>query len=172
MDAKFLTRTLGGLTAGASSLLLVFACSSGDESLGSDSTAAQHGKGGSSSNTEPNCEMIECLRAVECVETCGGPVIQASCCPCPDGLLDELVECPSGGEGGASPGGGSGGTVSMGGYSAAGTPGNGEGGHAQAGGGGEPGTVEPDLSQLHAACDGGSCPPGLTPLSYYGFAGP
>jgi len=173
MDAKFLAKTLGGLTIGVTSFLLTFACNSGDESLGSDSNASEHGKGGSTSNTDPTCETIECFRAVECVEQCGGPVVQASCCACPDGLLDSLVDCPSGGgnEGGASSG-GSGGTVSMGGHSAAGTPGNGEGGYAQGGVGGESGTVEPDLTQLHANCDGGTCPTGLTAMEYYGFAGP
>lgn len=37
-----------------------------------------------------------CFRAVECVERCGGPVLQSSCCPCPSGTFDS-IECGVGG---------------------------------------------------------------------------
>lgn len=33
----------------------------------------------------------ECFRAVSCVETCGGTVVQIGCCPCPTGTFDDLV---------------------------------------------------------------------------------
>ena len=82
MDARFLTRAVS-FTVGASSLLWVFACSSGDESLGRDQNATQRGTGGTtagttSTGTDPNdCDIIECFRPVECVEQCGGPIGEA-----------------------------------------------------------------------------------------------
>jgi hypothetical protein len=174
MDARFLARALG-LTIGASSLLSAVACSQ-DESLGRDENAASRGMAGGAgtSSTDPNCDTIECFRALECVEYCGGPIVQSSCCPCPSGLLDELVDCPSGG-GGTT---GSGGTTSSGGFSGdPNVPRGGEGGYATGGApGGEagaPGSVEPDLNQLHVSCVDGACPDGsgLTALEYYGFDG-
>ncbi len=177
MDAKFLARTLG-LTIGASSMLWAFACSQ-DESLGRDQNAASRGMAGgagtTSTSTDPNCETIECFRAVECVERCGGPVVQSSCCPCPSGLLDELVDCPSTGSGGTTS---SGGNTGSGGFSGdVNVPQGGEGGYAMGGApGGEagaPSTGEPDLNQLHVSCVDGGCPAGsgLTALEYYGFDG-
>lgn len=32
----------------------------------------------------------ECFRAIVCVEACGGPVVQASCCECPRGTFDAI----------------------------------------------------------------------------------
>jgi hypothetical protein len=39
----------------------------------------------------------ECIRAVECVEACGGNVVQSGCCPCPEGTFDN-IQCSAGGE--------------------------------------------------------------------------
>lgn len=44
------------------------------------------------------CVIEECYRSVSCVEECGGPVIQSSCCSCPEGSFDDL-ECPPAGGG-------------------------------------------------------------------------
>lgn len=44
------------------------------------------------------CAIVECYRAVSCVEECGGPVIQSSCCACPEGSFDD-IECGSEGAG-------------------------------------------------------------------------
>lgn len=65
----------------------------GDDSstTGSDPT----GGGGS-----PDCEQIQCLRAIECVETCDGPVVKSGCCPCDEGTFDR-IECGSTTKGGA-----------------------------------------------------------------------
>jgi hypothetical protein len=41
---------------------------------------------------QPLCEEVQCFRAIECVETCGGKVIQSGCCPCPRGTFDS-IEC-------------------------------------------------------------------------------
>lgn len=37
----------------------------------------------------------ECFRAILCVEVCGGPIVQASCCDCPSGTFDTLRCRPS-----------------------------------------------------------------------------
>lgn len=47
----------------------------------------------------------ECVRAVKCVEKCGGEVVQSGCCPCPDGTFDDF-ECNAGSGGGGGTGGG------------------------------------------------------------------
>jgi len=39
----------------------------------------------------PTCENIQCIRAVNCVKTCGGPVVQSGCCPCPPPSFDDIV---------------------------------------------------------------------------------
>ena len=44
------------------------------------------------------CAIEECYRLVSCVEECGGPVIQSSCCACPEGSFDD-IECPPSGGG-------------------------------------------------------------------------
>jgi hypothetical protein len=43
---------------------------------------------------EPDCKTASCVRAVDCVKKCGGPVVQTGCCPCPAGTVDSL-DCPS-----------------------------------------------------------------------------
>jgi hypothetical protein len=46
--------------------------------------------------TKPaRCEIIECFRAVLCVEKCGGPVLSSGCCPCPPPTFDS-ISCTSG----------------------------------------------------------------------------
>jgi hypothetical protein len=55
------------------------------------------GAGCGESNSEA-CVIKECYRAVSCVEECGGPVIQSSCCSCPEGTVDE-IDCASAGGG-------------------------------------------------------------------------
>ncbi len=49
---------------------------------------------GGKATPEPgaDCGQIECFRAIECVASCGGPVHQAGCCPCPEGTFDS-IEC-------------------------------------------------------------------------------
>jgi hypothetical protein len=54
-------------------------------------------------NDDPSdCGVTECFRAVECVEECGGPVVQSGCCPCPEGTIDS-IDCGSGGKGPREP---------------------------------------------------------------------
>lgn len=58
------------------------------------------GSGGSGASTSSD-DCGECFRAVECVEMCGGEVLQSGCCACPSGTFDN-IDCPSaGGAGGA-----------------------------------------------------------------------
>lgn len=42
---------------------------------------------------KPDCNVDECVVAVDCVKKCGGPVVQTGCCPCPAGTLNAL-DCP------------------------------------------------------------------------------
>lgn len=41
-----------------------------------------------------DCLIPECYRPINCVEECGGPVIQSSCCACPEGTFDD-IDCAS-----------------------------------------------------------------------------
>ncbi len=34
---------------------------------------------------------VQCIRAIECVQTCGGPVLQSGCAACPSGTFDNWV---------------------------------------------------------------------------------
>lgn len=43
---------------------------------------------------EPDCTQMECYRPYVCVERCGGPVLSAGCCQCPEGQIDSFVDCP------------------------------------------------------------------------------
>ncbi len=58
---------------------------------------------GSCGTSVADGDECACFRAVECVESCGGPVVQSGCCPCPEGSFDS-IDCPgttgSGGGGG------------------------------------------------------------------------
>jgi hypothetical protein len=40
-----------------------------------------------------DCETIQCIRAITCAKSCTAEVVQAGCCPCPEGLIDTFVEC-------------------------------------------------------------------------------
>jgi hypothetical protein len=53
---------------------------------------------GCSNGGAAECAIEECYRLVNCVEECGGPVIQSSCCACPEGTVDD-IDCPSEGGG-------------------------------------------------------------------------
>jgi hypothetical protein len=55
--------------------------------------------------------MVQCIRAIECVSDCDGPVLSSGCCPCPAGTFDK-IECMTGaggtsGSAGANAGGSS-----------------------------------------------------------------
>ena len=39
-------------------------------------------------STGPECG--ECLRAITCVKSCGGPAVTSGCCPCPAGTFDDI----------------------------------------------------------------------------------
>ncbi|HEY6560818.1 MAG TPA: hypothetical protein VI072_26255 [Polyangiaceae bacterium] len=39
----------------------------------------------------PTCNITTCFRAIECVNSCGGPVIQSGCCACPPPSFDNIV---------------------------------------------------------------------------------
>jgi hypothetical protein len=79
--------------------------SSGSSGAATGSSGAGNGSGfGGTGGAEP-CEEFQCLRAIECVETCGGPVLKASCCPCDPGSFDN-IQCGAGGGGGGGGGGG------------------------------------------------------------------
>lgn len=74
--------------------LLAAAC--GDDSPGGGGSGGGGGTAGAGG--VPDCG--ECFRAIDCVETCGGEVLQSGCCPCPEGTFDDL-ECSADGGGGA-----------------------------------------------------------------------
>jgi hypothetical protein len=84
------------------------------------------GAGGSSGGGTDDCENVQCIRPINCVESCGGPVLKSSCCPCDPGTFDD-IEC------------------------------------------GAPGGIPPGLNQ---DCVDDMCPEGLTPVQFYGIAGP
>jgi hypothetical protein len=67
---------------------------SGGATGGAVSSGGKDGGGGAG-----DCTTIQCIRAIECVEECGGPVMSSGCCPCPGGTFDQ-IECMTG-EGGA-----------------------------------------------------------------------
>jgi len=113
---------------------------------GSSGAAGRGGSGGSAG--APDCEVVQCIRPIDCVEVCGGPVLKSSCCPCDEGTFDNF-ECDGAGGGGSRRGFG-------------GAPGEPSGG---AGAGFDP-------SDLNSDCVDDTCPEGLTPIHYYGIAGP
>jgi hypothetical protein len=157
---------------------LIPACS-GDASLGdnhgsqsADQDVHHGGSAGAASSASAGaattCAAAECIRAIECVASCGGPVLKSGCCPCDAGTFDRALEC--GASTGGSGGGGSGGGSSTAGTSnaAAGTPADSGGSSAQAGAA----PTAPGTDGLNAACgaDAG-CAAGLTPVHFYGVAG-
>ena len=58
---------------------------------GDDGGPADTGTAGDSSGG--GCGIMECFRSVDCAATCDGPILSSSCCPCPAGQLDVLIEC-------------------------------------------------------------------------------
>jgi hypothetical protein len=57
-----------------------------------DPTSSDAGTEDSNPVPTDECEQIQCFRAVECVETCGGAVVSSGCCPCAEGTFDN-IEC-------------------------------------------------------------------------------
>ena len=49
--------------------------------------------GGCGSEEPPasDCGISECLRNIECVAECGGPVLSSGCCACPEGSFDSIL---------------------------------------------------------------------------------
>ena len=58
------------------------------------SEAATTGGDATGGGGSPDCEQIQCIRAIECVESCEGPVVKSGCCPCDEGTFDR-IECAS-----------------------------------------------------------------------------
>jgi len=71
---------------------------------GTSEGGADHGGTGGSGGA-PDCQIGECLRAVVCLDECGGNVVSTSCCPCATNTVDQTTCMAAGGQGG---GGGSG----------------------------------------------------------------
>ncbi|HLK89139.1 MAG TPA: hypothetical protein VKZ18_04540 [Polyangia bacterium] len=76
----------GGGTAGAGS--------GGTGAAGGQGGA---GAGGAGTGGTGGCGVIECLRAYECVASCGGPVQSSGCCPCAAPLFDRATGCADAG---------------------------------------------------------------------------
>jgi hypothetical protein len=137
--------------------------SSSDQNVteGGSATAGAAGKSGASggsSGAASSCAEAQCVRAIECVAACDGPVLQSGCCPCDAGTFDRMLEC-SGSNGGTSGGGTSNGSGSTGASDAGGA--NGQAGAD---------TTAP-VTGLNAACVTDTCPENLTPVHFYGVAG-
>jgi hypothetical protein len=69
----------------------------GDSTGGETSaTGTPPASGGSGDSGAPPCQHWECFRAVECVASCGGPVLKSGCCPCDAGTFDR-IQCGAAG---------------------------------------------------------------------------
>jgi hypothetical protein len=55
---------------------------------GSSGSSGSSGSGGSSGSASSS--GVSCFRAVRCRATCGGPILQQGCGPCPTGTIDDL----------------------------------------------------------------------------------
>ncbi len=75
--------------------------SSGSGGGGAGTTTSTSQTGGSGGG----CGIPECFAPVECVEQCGGAIVQSGCCPCEGGLID-VYTCGTGGAGGGTGGAG------------------------------------------------------------------
>lgn len=86
--------TTGGDPTGGSA-------TTGSDPTGASATTGSDPTGGTGGSGSLNCEEVQCIRAIECVESCDGPVLKASCCPCDEGTFDN-IECSAatGGSGG------------------------------------------------------------------------
>ena len=158
------SETSGGVSAGGKTSVGGTQASSGGKKQTSAGGTTSSGAGGtktyggakSSGGSKSNggstfdCENIQCFRAIECVEQCGGPVLSSGCCPCAEGTFDS-ISCSSDGSGGTD---GAGGALGV-----AGSDALGEGGAAFT------------LADLNVSCTGERCPTGLTPRSYHDIAG-
>jgi hypothetical protein len=60
-----------------------------DRTLAYQSSKPEGGDGG--------CGIVECIRAIECVQRCGGPILTSGCCPCPSGSADRAILCGAAG---------------------------------------------------------------------------
>jgi len=130
----------------------------GAASAGAAGTAGSPAaSGGSGGGAAPACEKAECLRAIECVAACGGPIVKSGCCPCDAGTYDRLVQCGSGGGGTGNGDSGTGTDANAGGASEA----SAQGGAKTSG----------PVTGLNTACVSDACPSGLTPVRFYGVAG-
>jgi hypothetical protein len=58
------------------------------------------------------CGEGTCFQQTECVETCGGEIVQTGCCACPEGTVDR-AKCPGGSVSSAASVAGSGGSVGV-----------------------------------------------------------
>jgi hypothetical protein len=103
------TGATGAMGSGATGAMI------GTGATGAMGSGATGNVGGSTGTGFVCSSDIRCLRAIECVERCGGPVLQSSCCPCPSGTFDSF-ECGVGG----APGTGGGGSTSQGGATSSG----------------------------------------------------
>lgn len=68
----------------------------GDGGAGADTSGSTDagGSGGGVSTIGPgDCGIPTCERANECAPSCREYPSYIGCCPCPDGLVDQLVEC-------------------------------------------------------------------------------
>lgn len=93
-----IARLLQAATLSAGVALLAAAC--GDDSSGGGGGSGGAGTAGGTGGVGGLSDCGECFRAIDCVETCGGEVLQSGCCPCPEGTFDD-IECSADGGGGA-----------------------------------------------------------------------
>jgi hypothetical protein len=57
---------------------------------GSGGTAGSGGAGATGGSGGATCDNIQCIRAIECVKECGGPVVSSGCCPCKPPTFDSI----------------------------------------------------------------------------------
>lgn len=118
-------------------------------------SSASGGSGGAATS----CADAQCVRAIECVAACDGPVIKSGCCPCDEGTFDRQLECGSGSGGSSGAGGGNG-------------AGSGSTSAGSGGASGQAGAASSEpLAGLNAECVADACPENLTPVHFYGVAG-
>ena len=88
-DAKF-PEGSGGASGAAGS-------AGGGSSAGAHQGGSAGASAGTSSGGARDCELVQCFRAIECVNECGGPVLRASCCPCDPPAFDSISCAGAGG---------------------------------------------------------------------------
>lgn len=84
-----------GTAAGDSDNVSVGGSATGGNTTGATGggTGGSGGSGETASTVGAYCEMYQCARPIECVESCGGPILKSSCCPCEPGTFDQF-QCP------------------------------------------------------------------------------